>query len=81
MASGRRRLLLDWVPWESPGCLTVAVTHSGLGVVMHSGLLVDNHGEADPAKESAQLVFVDPFRMGRRYRLVRLCSTVSSTDS
>jgi hypothetical protein len=39
---------------------------------MHSGLLVGSLGEADLVTESAQLVFVDPSRMGRRRRLVRL---------
>jgi hypothetical protein len=73
VASGRRRLLLGWVPWESPRCPTV--------VVMHSGLLVGSLGEADLVTESAQLVFVDPSRMGRRRRLVRLCGTVSWADS
>jgi hypothetical protein len=52
-------------------------------VVMHSGLLVDSHGEAGLAKESVQLVFVDPSRTDRRYHLVRLvgymtCWCVSS---
>jgi hypothetical protein len=78
-ASGRRRLLLGWVPLGFPRCPRAVVTHSGLDVVMHSGLLVDSHGEAALAKECAQLVFGDPSRTGRRYRLVRLCSTVSLT--
>ena len=70
-ASGRRRLLQGWVPLGFPRCPRVVVTHSGL--------LVDSHGEAALAKECAQLVFGDPSRTGRRYRLVRLCSTVSLT--
>jgi hypothetical protein len=48
---------------------------------MHNGLLVDNHGAADLAKESAQDSFLVPSRMGRRYHLVRLYNTVSLTDS
>jgi len=64
MASGRQKLLLDWVPWGSRGCPKA--------VVKHSGLLVDSHAEAGLAKESARCFFVGPSRTGRRYHLVRL---------